>query len=274
MRAVRAGSPARIGDDIVLVHQTVWKGLAATALIVALIGWSVSAGRSTANDLQTAPPASNELLEMLYALHLDAESLAVCGCPVDAIDRIVRSVADSMVTHRQELSRINAEFQSFGRKQADLSRQIRGVTDSRAAREQYGDLELLRRLSVAERQSIHDTIVNSALAHVPETMRAVHATFRMNRAVGWEVPLPYLTVPRSETAWVGLRNALAQQRYASEHDEPLAVDTQLALIEAESDPIVARALTGLAGPMLQRIETSIQTAVSRHTCSQRERLMR
>jgi hypothetical protein len=90
-----------------------------------------------------------------------------------------------------------------------------------------------------QRQAALDAIIAAATQSLSPASVAVLHTVSANHA--WTLPIEFLTVERSETEWISLRNALSNERIAAKYEEAPNSTSQTLLAGARANPTVAAA---------------------------------
>lgn len=188
---------------------------------------------------------------ILAACGLSPTTLAAAGC--DASDASATVAAAKSVAEQYGQSIADArETVVNARKAVQTARQGGNTETISAAQTSLTDAEdTLASLNLSARETV--------LAALSSTERELIATIAANK--GRDVPVSYLTVVRTDSEWVALRDALSirKQCAAKEVIEPESVTSLIGSIEAQ--PEVGAALAAIS-QTLGSIETAWNSALS------------
>ena len=188
-------------------------------------------------------PTAAQLASALIRAGLDAESLTAAGVLPNAVATVVGDVADYMTEHPAALELADADYASARQERDQLKRTIQS---GRATQEQvnaYPTAATGFAAAQAQRQDALDDISDAGTVSLSNSQRSALSAIRGN--AGWDLPLEFLAVDRTEPQWVQLRDCLANERIAGRLDEDPDADAQTALTQLRSNQQVATARANL-----------------------------
>jgi hypothetical protein len=178
---------------------------------------------------------------------LDPKALATGGILSGGVSAVLQAAADTMNANPTALTSADAAFAS-----------ARGSVDQLQARIQSGlgthdDLSAyqtaLANLATAtsQRQAALDQVFTTAIANLSAGQRSVLTQIRANCAQDFsrDYPTEFLTVSRTESDWVNVRDCLANERIAVQLPDTLDQGAQAQLATWRADPTVSAAKNSL-----------------------------
>lgn len=195
-----------------------------------------------------AVPRRGELHSALARLHFTPENLAAAGVSSGDISALVAAVAVRIGAQTPTLMELDASFRSTNARYEELKRLVQGGRASDAERAEYSTVSGEIASINADRDAILAQAKTSALAALSGGQ--ADALNQLAAAASIAVPTEYRLAPLDSTQdqdlWVRLRDALAQQRYAQEHDETLDPFAQNAIDTLGAAESVTAARSNLA----------------------------
>ena len=217
--------------------------LAAAGVGIAMLNSLNSGGEATAANLQ-AQVSSQDLRLALHRAGLDARSLTAAAVSSNSVSSVINAAREELGTVAASLNSADASFVQARQQVETLERRIQGGQGSAEDVTALAAARSSQTSAAASRQSALSSLFNAGTAGLSQTQRTVLTNTRANAQ--WEVPVEYLTVTRTESQWVALREALANERIALAHNESPASAAQTLLQEVRSNLSVAAAITSLA----------------------------
>lgn len=180
-----------------------------------------------------AVPRRGELHSALARLHLTPENLAAAGVTAGDVPSLLAAVAIRIGAPTPTLMELDASYRTTNARSDALRRAVQGGRASDAERSEYAALAAELRSIEESRTAILAQAKTSALAAL--SGEQADALNQLSATASVAVPTEYRLAPldssQDQDLWVRLRDALAQQRYAQEHEEALdpfaqnAIDT-------------------------------------------------
>lgn len=210
-----------------------WSGNVATA-----VAKSTTNTTTPAASLKSAPVSPRAILA---TCGISPATLAAAGCS--------SSDATSVVIAAKSFS------EQFGQSLADARDTLGAARKTLASSKKSNDPEALSAaqagLTDAEAavSSLTNTALDTVTAPLSSTERTLLATISANK--GRDLPLAYLTVTRTDSEWVALRDALAIRKdcAAKSTTEPDTITSLIASVESQTEvgQALAAAQNSLAG---------------------------
>jgi hypothetical protein len=236
-------------------------GLALGGLIWAGVA-NAPHGTTTTNSRKPVrrpdPPATRIEVEVaLERMGLTLKSVAAAGLNSAQVSAVVGEAAGSIRSNIQSLR--NADI-AAGNARAEgdrLRRLIQAGLSTEQDRAAYATAQSSLSAAQAQAQTVLDAASTAAMANFSPELKTALETLNANKA--WDLPIQYRAVSRSQADWVGLRDALANDRVAAGlHQEP--DPTAAALLQAANqNPAVLSAANNLQG--ITELQTAWNTAV-------------
>jgi hypothetical protein len=202
-------------------------------------------------------PVPTDFKAKLLAAGLSPRALAAAGVSSISVLPTLQAAADQM--NAAPIALDNAEeTRSNARVAADaLARKIQSGKASQEEIASYPAAKAALESAEAACQSVLDGYFTAATANLTSNQRAALITIRANKA--WTLPEQYLVVNRSESSWVALRDALANERIAVELPGSASQSCTDLLSTVRADPAVSFATTSIQTGLTQ-ITTAWNTA--------------
>jgi hypothetical protein len=208
-----------------------------------------------------APPqglAANLEVSALRA-GLDPKVLAAAGVSAQATTSLVSAANTYLLEHPSQLSAADTAYADARRESDRLQRLIQSGQGSAEDVTAYQTQMAAFAAATTQRQAALDAIFNAATANLSQGQKTTLSTVRANRA-SWDSPPEYLTVNRSQTEWVQLRDALANERIAIDYPDTLDQALQAQLATWRASEAVAAATSGI-GANLQMVTNAWNSAM-------------
>jgi hypothetical protein len=187
----------------------------------------------------TLPPPPADFPCTLIRAGLDPKALAAGGASSQSISLVLAAAAtqinsapttlstadDSYAAARTQVDHLTSQIQSGHGSQEDISSLATATANLATA--------------TAQRQAALDAIFNAGTANLTQGQKAALSKIRSNRS--WDLPLEFLVVDRTQSQWVGVRDALANERIAVDLPGTLNEVAQSSLATWRADPAVASA---------------------------------
>jgi hypothetical protein len=159
-------------------------------------------------------PTSAELRSALSRCGLTPDVLAAAGVSAMATPTLVGNARQYLTDHPDDLSDADTAYFAAQASSDQLMRKVQqgqATSDERAA---YVAVQTTLASAKAGRDSALEGIKTAASANLSQNQQNGLATIKGNSQ--WKVPLKYLAANRTDAQWVALREALANDRQASD----------------------------------------------------------
>ena len=206
----------------------------------------------------TVFPVPGDFQVKLIRAGLDAKALCAAGVAPGAILSVLQSAADNINGAPTALDSADAGFATSNNTADALVRKMQSGKASQEEIASYPAAKTALLSAQGAQQSVLDGYFSAATANLSNAQRLALTNIRANK--GWELPTEYLVVNRTETEWVALRDALANERIAAELPGTLSQTCQALLATVRADPAVAAARTNIQAN-IQTLTNSWNTAV-------------
>lgn len=205
---------------------------------------ALAAGKGAAPAKKKRRNPDTDLVTVLYRVGLQPEHLAAGGVAPDQTTAVVAAMRDWMAQNPTAFADADARWAkaTFARDSI-----VRKVQSGLASQEEIASCEPACTEFTAAKANL-DAVIDGALRAATASLSpqavALLTTIRTNRLT-WSLPFEFDGVERTQQDWVTLREALDNERIATNrHEEPDA-DFQRFLSTARADPVVAAARTNL-----------------------------
>ncbi len=187
--------------------------------------------------------ASSNLEVALLRAGVSAQSLAAVGAPTQAIFGIVDAAREHFVAQSVTLASADAAY-ATAKRESDRLR--RAIESGKSAPEDVAIFQL-QSAALATATTRQESALNAlfAAATVALTQSQRGLLRRIHEQRTWGLPMEFLVAERSEPAWVELRGALANERFAAQYGEEQDPAARTLLAITRADAQVAAARTGL-----------------------------
>jgi hypothetical protein len=204
----------------------------------------VAASAPKAKPARTAVfPVPGDFKVKLIRAGLEPRALCAAGVSSGVILTALQAAADNMNGAPTSLDSADASYATAVNTADALARRIQSGKASQEEIASYPAARTALASAQSAQQSVLDGYFNAAVANLPNAQRLALANIRANK--GWELPAEYLVVNRTETEWVALRDALANERIAVELPGTLSQSCQALLATVRADGSVSAALTNV-----------------------------
>lgn len=205
----RTGAVLHIALGFIAAGAVAWAGIASV--------WPSSTGARVPSRFRT-PPNHVEVAATLGRLGLTPNTLAAAGLTSEQVS-VFTAAAAGHVRDNITNYRVAKESEAQAKNQADrLERRIRS---GRGTAEDVTALAAAR-ASASTARSQQQAVLDAALAEgaqeVTGPVMAKVNVFRIHK-LAWDVPERYLGDERSESQWIELRDALANETIALRHNQ-------------------------------------------------------
>lgn len=204
-------------------------------------------------------PTSQALTGALIRAGLTATALTAAGLSSGLATGVVNDVDAYMTNNPGVLSAADAAYASVRAEHDRLQRLVQSGVYAEGDLASYATAANSLSAAHAQRQTVLNNIWAAGTADLSETQAEILAKIRANS--GWEVPIEFQTIDRTEAQWVALREALANERISAERSESADADAQTLLTQARSVSTVSTALASLSAN-LASIEATWNGAVT------------
>lgn len=250
-----------------IVRITRWPLVALTVLCMAVLTYRVVIMREA--EAAVFPmsffltPTQNEVIGTLHRIGLDAQALAAAGVDDEEAGQVVADVMTYLIANPGALSTADNAYGSALAAHNACQRNIcSGMADQQEITE-YSTLCTSLASAESTRESALDAIFAAGADSLDEGQVALLQMIRTNREHWRNIPIEFLTIERTESEWLSLRNALAEERIvASGGGEPeaeVSTASSTLLSNSRSQETVAAAITNI-GNNLAGIESAIASA--------------
>lgn len=241
MKRVRKGAAVHLAIGLVAASAITWAGISSVAT-------STSSVRAR---VKLSPLTNQELAIALTRVAFDPQPLAAVGLNAEAATELVGRVRDHLTTGIIDLRAADADWSARNAEVDRLERLIRGGQRSEQNLIALANARTALATATTTRQGVLDAIVTAGIGEGglsgPQT--ATLATILAGRGGGgpggWELPTKYLAASREQTAWVALRDALANLRISAEQGVSPDPTAQSIVTAANANQAVAAAAAGL-----------------------------
>ena len=189
-------------------------------------------------------PPERDLDVMLLRASLGPRELAAAAISPAAVASIVSAASTHVDAHPSNLSAADAAYAAA---KVETDRLRRLIESGRSEPE---DVQAFQSQSAAlatattQRDAALDAIFNAATESLTNPQRLALTNVRAQRDA-WLIPVEYLVIAVSQSDYVELRSALANERYAAEYDEDMDPAALQLLTSVRANPAVASARTGI-----------------------------
>ena len=183
--------------------------------------------------------ASDVMQVALIRAGLSADAMCAAGLSANQASTVIANAKLMLAAHPTILSDADAAYAAACAAANALQRKIQ---DGHASQEEIASLPTATAAvaaAQAQRQAALDAILAAATQTLAPSSVAVLHTIAANHA--WKLPIEFLTVERTETEWISLRNALSNERIAVKYEDAPNSTCQVLLAGARANPTVAAA---------------------------------
>jgi hypothetical protein len=186
-----------------------------------------------------APAIPTDFRTTLIRAGLDFTALAAAGVSTNSVSSVLQAVAASINNDPSRLSNADSAYATARRDVDRLKALIESGKASQEDTSSYQSASTSLATASAARQAALDAYFAAGAGVVTEGQRATLTSIRTNR--GYEMPIEFLVVNRSQQEWVDLRDALANERIEPEVGEEPDSGDQAALASWRAVNAVASA---------------------------------
>lgn len=193
----------------------------------------------------SVPPTPHEVAVALTRAGLDAASLTAAGLASNQITAMVAEAHEHLLENMDDL-RLADEAWASARREADRLEAL-----IRAGGGNGEDVQALAaaRATLENESSARDGalagLFSAATDELGQGPVGLLTTMRQNREAGWDLPVEYLTLTRTQAQWVALRDALANVRISANLGEEPDGECATLVAGASAEGSVASAKTSL-----------------------------
>jgi hypothetical protein len=206
-----------------------------------------------------APAHAQDLEVNTIRAGLDAKALAAAGVSAQSTSTVITNVNAYLFDHGSDLTSADSACATARTESDRLQRKIQSGQASQEDVSSYQTQVTALATATTQRQAALDAIFNAGTANLSEGQKTALATMRTNRA-SWDSPLEFLTVNRTQTEWVHLRDCLTNERVAVEYPDNLDQAMQAELATWRANESVAAAITSL-GTILSSVTSAWNSAM-------------
>lgn len=197
----------------------------------------------TASAAAQAPAIPTDFKATLIRAGLGADALCAAGVSSGSVSSALSAVAAAINVNPTLISSTDASYASARRDVDRLKALIESGRGSQEDVSAYQTASASLTTATAARQAALDAIFTAGTANLSAGQRAALTQIRANHA--YELPLEFLAVERTQTEWVDVRDALANERISAKlGDEPDA-GNQASLATWRANATVSSAKTSL-----------------------------
>jgi hypothetical protein len=213
-----------------------WFGVVAVLALMPLLFRSVS---WTSAQQQPATVTASDLRVAMLRAGLSAEALTAAGCSSQQVGTIVSTARNELMAHPVRITEDDAAY-AAARAAADaLQRKIQSGLASQQEIASYATATAALESAQNERAAALDAVFSAATVGLNQSQVALLQKIRANHS--WKLSTELLTVDRTETEWVGLRDALSNERVAAKYGNEANGACQSLLSTARANQTVAAA---------------------------------
>lgn len=188
-------------------------------------------------------PSNSDLEVALLRAGISAQSLAAVGLSSQSLAGLVDAAQTHFALHATDLSAADAAY-AAAKPACDQAR--RTIESGKGSQEDVATFQAqsaaVTAASTAQTAAL-DALRDAATASLSSDQRA--SLQRIHAARTWGLPTEFCVVERSQEAWVELRSALANERFAAKYGEEMLPAAQALLSVERSSSPVAAAKTGI-----------------------------
>lgn len=218
-----------------------WRSIAASPAPAAKISAEGEGDVSAPNEPE--PPAVDVAVPLIRA-GLDAKALAAAGVNATQATTIATDLKAALVAAPNALRDADLAYSSAKAASEAQKRKIESGKASDQEIASYVGLAAAESNAATARQTIIDGLFDAGTKSLSAQTITKLRTIRTNKAA-WDFPTEFLIVDRTQSEWVQLRDALANEKVSAKYEDNLdqALASQLATWRAVS--AVSTAKTGL-----------------------------
>jgi hypothetical protein len=188
---------------------------------------------------QSPPVSASDLQVALLRAGLGAETLTAAGVSSQEVSTIVTNAKNELVAHPTRISEDDAAFASARASADALGRKIESGQASQQEIASYATATAALESAQSERAAALDAVFSAATVSLNQTQIGLLQKMQANRA--WKMSTEFLTVDRTEAEWLGLRDALSNERIAAKYGNEANAGCQTLLSTARANQTVAAA---------------------------------
>lgn len=252
MRTRTPSQPKSARSRTGAVLQIVTGGVAASALVWFGVAYNTAPSTPSAPSHpapavslrpEVDPLTNGELGMALVSAGLNAKALAAAGLSESQIASLIGRARTHLGDHIQELRDANDSLASAQASYDALQRRIQSGQGNEADVTNFATAGATLSSARSARQSVVTELINASVAGLPAEKTSALATVRANAS--WELPPQYLVVQHSQSDWVALRDAIANDTISARRGDDPDPDAHSLLLQAQADPAVAAASASL-----------------------------
>ena len=193
--------------------------------------------------LSLPPTTPADFPATLIRAGLDPKALAAAGVASGTVSAVLSNAASQINSDPTALSSADDALASARTSVDHLTSLIQsghGTQDDITA---LATAQSSLATATSQRQTALDAIFNAAVANLSDAQKTALSKIRANRP--WDVAIEFLVVDRTESQWVQVRDALANERIAVSLPDSLNQTAQSNLATWRSDTGVASAKSSL-----------------------------
>jgi hypothetical protein len=240
----RSGAALQIASGAVAASALVWFGVAYNATPSAT---APSAPPHPAPAISQRPeidPLTNGELGMaLVTAGLSPKALAAAGLSESQVTALVGRARTHLTEHIQELRDADQALFSAQASHDALQRRIQSGQGNQADLTNFATAASDLASARTARQSVISDLITASVNGLAAEKTSALATLRANAS--WELPPQYLVVNHSESDWVALRDAVANDAISARNGNDPDPDAHTLLLQAQADPSVAASSASL-----------------------------
>jgi len=228
-----------LGLVTVVALPIAWRILNPTSLVAAPVATALNPSATF-----TFEGAAGSSLEVaLMRAGVPHEALAAVGASGHGLSGLVHAASTHFANGATTLGVADAAYATAKRESDRLRRLIESGKGSQADVANYQAQMTALATATAQQGSALSALFAAATASLTANQRT--SLNRIHAARTWGLPTEFLVVERSPSAWVELRSALANERFAAKYGEEPDLAAQAFLAQARADAAVAAAHTGI-----------------------------
>jgi len=185
----------------------------------------------------------DELALALHRVDLDPGALTAAGVSPGSVADVVGNARAYLIEYEGQLAQADQSFADAKAQCASLRKLIRSGQGTQDDLTAYTAAQAALASARSQRDGLLDDLFDDATANLTGDHRTTLTQIRGNSP--WKLPLEFLVVERSESDWVTLRDALANERIAQKLDVDPDPDAQGLLTQLRAVTAVSTAKANL-----------------------------
>lgn len=238
---LRPVAATRLALGTLATGAIIWAGVSTAARSASASSSAMAPAVMTAPAVE--PLTSVELAVALGRVGIDAEALAASGAGSQQVAALIGSARGHLTDRIQALRDADAAVVGATAERDRLQRLVRSGLGSAEDITALGAARAALSSALAAQSAQLQEVFEAAAQQLTSEQQERIGTIRANKS--WGLPVQYLASSRTESEWIGLRDALANDRISvalGEEPDPAAHQV---LLSAQGQHATASAATGL-----------------------------